>query len=199
MYNVSFPFISQHRTTLDHLNYYFFPKPFTDEEIAQIIAYGDSLPKQRALVGGAEKSVESDYRKSEIAWIDQTQEASWIYDKITPLVQEANYQMWNYDLWGYQDSIQYTTYYDQGGHYDWHSDVGPNMSNRKLSCVIQLSEPDEYEGGELQLLRGRMQENMPKGKGCVVVFPSYLLHRVSPVTKGKRISMVIWVGGGHYK
>jgi PKHD-type hydroxylase len=79
-------------------------------------------------------------------------------------------------------------------------DIGPNeLSVRKVSLTIQLSDSDDYEGGELQLLRGRMQENMPKGKGCVVVFPSYLLHRVSPVTKGKRISMVLWVGGGHYK
>lgn len=199
MYNVSFPFISQHRTTLDHLNYYFFPKPFTDEEIAQIIAYGDSLPKQRALVGGAEKSVESDYRKSEIAWIDQTQEASWIYDKITPLVQEANYQMWNYDLWGYQDSIQYTTYYDQGGHYDWHADVGPNMSNRKLSCVIQLSEPDEYEGGELQLNTGAGITTIPRQKGMTVMFSSFVLHRVTPVLSGTRKTLVVWMAGPQFR
>ena len=79
-------------------------------------------------------------------------------------------------------------------------DIGPNeLSVRKVSLTIQMSEDDEYTGGELQLLKGANPENLPRGKGCVVIFPSYLLHRVTPVETGTRKSMVLWVGGEHYR
>ena len=108
--------------------------------------------------------------------------------------------MWNFDVWGYHDDFQYTKYYggDQG-HYDWHMDLGPNMSNRKLSCVIQLSDPSDYEGGELEFNLGYTILSVPKGKGVITFFPSFLLHRVTPVTKGTRISLVTWLCGANLR
>jgi len=76
------------------------------------------------------------------------------------------------------------------------------MSKRKVSMVVQLSDPSEYEGGELQYFKGGNPENsesIMKMKGLTVVFPSYMMHRVTPITKGVRKSLVLWLGGEHYK
>ena len=122
------------------------------------------------------------------------------YNKISEYAMIANQQMWNYDIWGYHDSLQYTTYFDRGGHYDWHLDIGPgSISHRKISVVIQLSDPNDYIGGDLQIMTGSEYTTVPRGKGNVVVFPSFLLHRVVPLTSGNRKSLVLWVGGEHYK
>ena len=80
------------------------------------------------------------------------------------------------------------------GYYDWHVDMGPGKANRKLSLVCQLSDPSEYEGGELQIHTGQIH-TVEKKKGLVVIFPSYLLHCVTPVTSGKRQTLVLWIEG----
>ena len=107
--------------------------------------------------------------------------------------------MWNFDIWGYQDLLQYTKYYGDGGHYDWHADLGPGISNRKLSCVLQLSTPEEYEGGELQMNPGGDIMSVPKGLGVLCFFPSFLLHRVTPLTSGTRKSLVTWLCGANLR
>jgi PKHD-type hydroxylase len=74
------------------------------------------------------------------------------------------------------------------------------MSHRKISITIQMSESDEYAGGDLELWTGGKESiKAPRGKGVAVLFPSYILHRVSPVTDGIRKSLVLWVGGSHYR
>jgi PKHD-type hydroxylase len=112
---------------------------------------------------------------------------------------EAN-QLWGFDLHSIIDDIQFTEYEAGGGHYDWHIDIGPKtISHRKISIVIQLSDPEDYEGGDLELMPGNYSFAVPKKKGAVVLFPSFILHRVTPVTSGLRRSAVLWVGGSHYK
>jgi PKHD-type hydroxylase len=119
---------------------------------------------------------------------------------LAKLIIEANEALWQFDLTGILDNIQFTVYHDGGGHYDWHLDIGPReLSWRKISLTIQMSEDEDYEGGELEFMLGPRPIKAPRGKGVVVVFPSYLLHRVTPVSKGTRKSMVLWVGGGRYK
>jgi PKHD-type hydroxylase len=76
------------------------------------------------------------------------------------------------------------------------------MSKRKVSITVQLSDPSEYEGGDLQYFRGGNPDNADtvfKKKGYVFLFPSYMMHRVTPVTQGVRKSLVLWVGGEHYR
>ena len=119
---------------------------------------------------------------------------------------EANDVSWNFDLHSLPEQIQYTEYYGtDNGHYGWHADIGPDiLSSRKVSITVQLSEANEYEGGDLQLFRGgdykeESFDTAYRGAGSVFIFPSYLLHRVTPVTKGTRKSFVLWLGGGHYR
>jgi len=192
-------FFPPQRNQVNHFNYYYFDKEFNDETIDRVKKIGDSIPKQRGEVGGGSDGTVSEYRKSDIAWIPDNQDSAWLYSKIADLSMIANKEMWNFDIWGYHDSLQYTTYYGDGGHYDWHADLGPNMSNRKLSVVLQLSDPSEYEGGELQMNIGGSIISVPRQKGLICFFPSFLLHRVTPLTSGIRTSLVTWLCGANLR
>jgi PKHD-type hydroxylase len=97
--------------------------------------------------------------------------------------------------------MQYTIYEGNDlGHYDWHLDAGnTSIPPRKLSFILQLSDPDSYEGGDLQIMNSTEPTTVKKEKGFAVVFPSYTLHRVTPVTKGIRKTLVIWVTGPTFR
>ena len=156
-------------------------------------------------------------RKSDVVWLDDT----WIYKEIHPFIHEANEKAgWNFD-WNFSESCQFTKY-KLNQFYDWHCDSwekpynNPNNPNthgkiRKLSVTCQLTDGSEYEGGELQFdfrnydpyMRDEdkhvvtSKEILPKGS--IIVFPSFVWHRVQPVTKGTRYSLVIWNLGYPFK
>ena len=115
---------------------------------------------------------------------------------------EANNSLWHFDLISVDEKIQYTEYYDTAdGHYTWHQDIGGgSASKRKISITVQLSDPEEYEGGDLEMWQGgEAIVKSERGAGVVFIFPSYMMHRVTKVTKGTRRSFVLWVGGQHYR
>lgn len=192
-------FLDKQRNNVNHLNYYYFTNAFTPEELVKIIEIGEKFPKKAATTVGNDGDQVSDYRLSEISWINANDETSWIYTKLSDYAEIANKEMWNFDIWGYGDALQYTKYYGNGGHYDWHADLGPGISNRKLSCVLQLSTPEEYDGGELQMNPGGNIISVPKGLGTLCFFPSFLLHRVTPLTSGVRLSLVTWFCGANLR
>jgi PKHD-type hydroxylase len=192
-------FLSNQRNNVNHLNYYYYTNAFTPEEIMKIIELGEKYPKKSATVVGSDGDSVTDYRLSEIAWLEENDETYWIYSKLSEYAKTANQEMWNFDIWGLNDSLQYTKYYGNGGHYDWHADLGPGISNRKLSCVLQLSSPEEYDGGELQMNPGGGVISVPKGLGTLCFFPSFLLHRVTPLNSGTRLSLVTWFGGANFR
>ena len=182
-------FLQEQRNNVNHLNYYYFTKAFTPEEIIKIREIGDSYPKQKGTVVSDEHNEGvSDYRISDISWLDDNTQTSWIYQKNADYSKVENREMWNFDIWDYY-----------GGHYDWHADLGPGISNRKLSCVLQLSDPDEYEGGDLQINPGGTILNVPRELGLLCFFPSFLLHRVTPLTGGVRKSLVTWLCGANLR
>lgn len=184
---------------VDAQNYYFFQHGFSKPELNQIYKDVDMLPFQEAVtLGGSDKSV----RSSSVKWIPQDDNWMWLYRKMGELATIANNSLWKFNLYSMPEAIQYTEYYaTEGGHYDWHQDVGPGTASlRKVSITVQLSEADEYEGGDLEFSKGGNGViTAPRGAGCTVIFPSYMLHRVSKVTKGTRRSFVLWLGGEHYK
>tara|TARA_R110000751_G_scaffold241647_1_gene342097 strand:- start:3142 stop:3816 length:675 start_codon:yes stop_codon:yes gene_type:complete len=145
-------------------------------------------------------------RDSNIVWLED----KWIYDQITPFFHMANQNAgWNFDI-NYFESMQFTKY-KPGQFYDWHQDPMPvpydNPQNtdfhgkiRKISGILQLSDPKDYKGGDLEI-QPRMHEDPAhtikttkhfKPRGSIIIFPSHLWHRVKPVTKGTRYSLVIW-------
>lgn len=186
----------------DAQQWYWFEKGFSQEELDRIYKNLENVPFNRATTIGS--SSNDSVRRSNIKWIPYSEEWAWVYEKLIAMANEANEQLWDFDLTTAPEMIQYTEYdAAELGHYDWHQDIGPGgASARKVSLTVQLSGANEYEGGELQIWDGgdlSDAKTTPRGAGNVVIFPSYMPHRVSPVTKGIRRSFVLWVGGGHYK
>ena len=186
----------------DSTNWYFFEDGFSKEELNKIEKDTAKLPLHTASTFGGDNT---DTRSSRIKWVPQNTQWWWLYEKLANYAVEAN-NIWNFDLVTMPEQIQYTEYLaSNDGKYEWHQDIGPGMGSlRKVSITVQLSEPDDYEGGDLELyLGGSFEkpniEKSPRKAGCVFIFPSYLMHRVAPVTKGTRKSFVLWLGGGHYK
>lgn len=179
---------------------------FDDQELLNIENYCDTnLMIKKALV--ANKGEEDDYsemRHSKVGWIGNNQETSWFYDRMAYIARCLNGQFYKFDLWGFSEDFQYTVYDGtEESHYDWHYDmIGDDdvrLSPRKLSIVLQLSNPDNYEGGNLQIITGSNFIDIKKQRGLVTAFPSYMVHRVTPVTKGIRKTIVIWVAGPQFK
>jgi PKHD-type hydroxylase len=140
------------------------------------------------------KYVDHDWRFTHNAWIEKNETNLWLFDKMLALVMAANKQF-QYEV-DFFEALQLAKY-EEGMHYDWHADLGPGlMGNRKLSVTVQLSSPDDYEGGELHLdCQNKEDFIAPKEIGSVTVFPSFMKHKVTPVTKGTRYSLVVWASG----
>ena len=185
-------------TNINQTDYYWFQEGFADQELEWFENLKDLYSYEQASIVGS-TTPNSAVRDSKIKWINLDENSMWMYDKLMNFASEAN-SIWNFNLYSIVDSIQYTEYPEGCGHYDWHLDIGPgSINHRKISIVVQLSDPSEYEGGELEIWTGGQFKQIQKVKGCVVLFPSFLLHRVTPVTKGLRKSIVLWAGGDSYK
>ena len=144
-----------------------------------------------------------DIRRSKICWIDKNEYFWPVYQKILKYVAYANQTYYQFDITRLDENIQFTEYHESyTGHYGWHFDVGPNSRSciRKLSIVVQLSNPDDYEGGDLEFsMDNDSILKAPRSQGSIIIFPSYLRHRVTPVTKGTRRSLVTWISGPPFR
>ena len=196
MYNISNP-----QNTFIHEPH--FQNRFLDiKDIKKLRDNLISIPYQHAVITKLQES--NDYRKSKIKWIPHLKEWDWLFEKIIKYVQDINKKSYNFNLSTLYENIQYTEYSsDYKGHYGWHMDINGDypFNLRKISVSIQLSSPDEYEGGDLEIFNGTKLDTpfiVPKTRGTICIFPSFLLHRVTPIIKGTRRSLVVWVGGSHF-
>jgi PKHD-type hydroxylase len=175
---------------------------FTDEEMNRIIAYGEKLNAEKAgfqAGSGTSKSADK-IRITQHAWFRPAPDIQWLYMRMEQVARTLNERIYQFDLTGFSEPFQYTVYHGtEGGHYDWHVDQGRLQVQRKLSFSVQLSDPSEYEGGELQLHAANDISVAPKTRGAVVAFPAYTLHRVTPVTAGTRRSLVAWTAGPKFR
>lgn len=139
--------------------------------------------------------VRENYRNSLHHWIEPSTSNMELYDTLLAITLAANKRFkFEIDMF---EAVQLARY-EVGMHYNWHLDIGPgHMGNRKLSITVQLSDPDSYEGGDLVLENGSAAEDVVASRelGSVTVFPSFMKHKVTPVTKGVRHSLVAWVSG----
>ncbi len=204
-------------------HYWYFTSAIPSRICDDIINYGLSKSETMARTGGYnDKKLTKDEikdmkrkRNSDLVWLDD----NWIYRELHPYVHEANRNAgWNFE-WDRSESCQFTKY-KLNQYYDWHCDSwdkpyqkeSPDHGKiRKLSMTCQLTDGSEYEGGELEFdfrnydphLRDesqhlrRAKEILPKGS--IIVFPSFVWHRVKPVTKGTRYSLVMWNLGYPFK
>lgn len=181
---------------VDQTNYYWFENGFSSEEVDKILDLSKNYEfEQATTISGDPKSI----RNSTIKWMSPSEETSWIYDRLMGCIKEAN-NVWQFNLYSILDDIQYTEYRGGGGHYNWHVDIGPGaISHRKVSVIVQLSDSSEYTGGVLEVSTGTNSLKVSNKKGAVILFPSFLQHRVTPVASGLRKSLVLWAGGEHFK
>ena len=168
---------------------------FSHEECESIIEIG----KKIGLVSGeAGLNGVSDYRRSNIAFMFPSAYTEWIFHRLEHAIQNLN-TFFGFELDGMGEGIQFTEYNAPEGHYNWHCDVGEWMNIRKLSITVELSDPNDFDGGHLELNPTGKIAQIEKVRGRATAFPSYMLHRVSPVTSGTRYSLVVWVAGPPFK
>ena len=201
--------------------YWYFQRAVPIRICDEIVRYGKQLQDQMAVTGGygdpkklTQKQLKDLKKKrdSDIVWLNDR----WIYKEVQPYVHQANADAgWNFQ-WDFSESMQFTKY-NKGQFYHWHCDSwdkvydNPNTKKhgkqRKLSVTVSLSDPKDYKGGELELKSvntntGKMTTMLCKEilpRGSIVVFPSHIWHRVKPVTKGIRYSLVMWNLGWPFK
>ena len=204
-------------------HYIVFPQAFTKKFCEDVVKYGNMQREHTALIGGQttvdklNKKDRNNLRKtrdSNIAWLND----KWIYKEILPFIEEANKKAnWNFDI-DVTENLQFTKY-KLNQHYSWHCDSYPEPFNRpdipsehgkirKLSATISLSDPSSYSGGELEFNFNEFNRSKKQNirqcteilpQGAIVIFPSFVYHRVLPVTKGVRYSLVLWTLGNPYK
>ncbi len=175
---------------------------FTPAELDAIEAYGDGLAPEQAsvLAQTPEGEVFGNIRVTQTAWFPRNPDTGWVYDRMQAVARQLNDAAWRYDLRGFSENFQYTVYRGtEGGHYDWHVDHGPFAVQRKLSLSVQLSHKDSYEGCDLQFVAGNKTLTGPRERGTVIAFPSYVLHRVTPITAGTRKALVVWTTGPNFR
>lgn len=208
-------------------NYWFFKNALTDKNCSDIIQLGKSKQLEIAVTGAQTKIIKkknvNELTKKEIKDLKKVRNSEvlflndpWLYNLITPYVNQANSAAgWNYDL-TWNESFQFTSY-KKNQHYTWHQDswdepyksenINFNNKMRKLSVICSLTDPKEYKGGDLQFWISDPNVKKPKPfvckeikkRGSIIVFPSYVWHRVTPVTKGHRHSLVMWALGPSFK
>jgi PKHD-type hydroxylase len=163
-------------------------RAFSPQECARMVRLGES---GESVAATTEKV--TGYRSSNITWIQPGAETKWLYHRIGLLLLKAN-QRYRFELTGLAEPLQYADY-GEGGHFEWHTDLGvQGTSGRKLSLSVQISDPDTYDGGALEFINVKRLP-IPRDVGTAIVFPSYLTHRVAPVTRGRRRSLVAWAYG----
>jgi len=172
---------------------------FTDQELDEIVVQGNRVKKTSGTVNGSI----SDYRVCDIAWLksDETEsDFDWIYATLTDAIKKVNNEYFQFDL-THLTALQFTVYDGKNNsNYQKHMDLGRPFPNRKLSFSIQLSDDNEYTGGDLRFHYIKTQpEIAPRTRGKIIFFPTWTVHDVTPVTQGIRHSLVGWVNGPNFK
>ena len=175
------------------------PAALSAPDCARIIALAAGSPLSDA---GLVRARSHDIRRADLAWLDDIPDTGWVMDQMVGIVAGANRDGFGFDLDDFAESAQVARYgADRQGHFDWHADIGagPLAARRKLTVVVQLSDPAAYQGGLLELRPDSNVTQAAQAQGTATVFPSFVLHRVTPVTIGTRWSLTLWAHGPAFR
>jgi PKHD-type hydroxylase len=139
--------------------------------------------------------LDPDVRRVRQTVVPRSSETAWVYERLAGAVDRCNQEFFGFDLRDFDEELAIVDY-RAGDFYDWHLDFGREASSRKLSVSVALSPPEDYEGGALAFPTVQF-DRVPRGSA--VVFPSFLLHGVQPVKRGKRCALVAWVAGPRFR
>ena len=178
------------------VKFYQIPSGLPDEILDSLCKQCESFEEAMEVSTVKGNIVDESIRISKTHWIPTDH---WISGVMAHIVREANDHLFKFDLTGWSERIQYTVYDGKGSNHGWHEDCAASNYRenvvRKLSISLLLSDPEDYEGGELQLLSARKMTSYRAPKGTAVIFPSPTVHRVRPLKSGIRRSLVGWYGG----
>jgi PKHD-type hydroxylase len=185
----------------------YFKQYFSKEVCQKILDLGLKIPEKDATLGVEGKKSDDNWRRSKVRFIQSNDpEFQWLFDDIWKMGIQANREWFNFHITNlsYIQLAEYDSSYQ--GEYKKHHDVfwiNNDKYHRKLTCVIQLSDPSEYEGGDLELfdLSAGQYPNKEdlRQQGTAIFFPSFTPHQAHPVTKGTRHSIAIWFEGDKWK
>ena len=153
-----------------------------------------------AHVGSRESgAVVKEVRRSQVNWLAKSSDTAWVFERLAHAGAQLNARFFGFDLTGFGEPLQMTNYdSSEHGMYGWHQDFNAQIS-RKLTLVVQLSDPSQYEGGNLEVLTGGSPLRVRKQRGLLAAFPAWTLHQVTPVSQGNRQSLVAWISGPDFK
>jgi len=174
---------------------------FTPDQCRQIIDAGRRQQPRQAQVGMGKPGGGTDTKKrvTTISWIP-FEEMKPMYDQVNQFIQQANLNHFGFGDIQITEQAQFTEY-PEGGFYDWHMDCDVNMQHeppvRKISMTVLLSPENQFEGGDLEVMAPGKKAKLKQGHA--LIFASFLNHRVNPVTRGVRQSLVMWFGGTPFR
>lgn len=170
----------------------------SSDQIDWIRDYGDRLQKTSVKLYGEH---DDSMVKARGSHFEMNALTSWVYEAMEAEVRRINAATYRYDITGFSENFYYHTYDGSlGEHFNWHVDAGNRTpAPRKLSCVLHLSDPLEYEGGDFEIKGPHEDYVAPKGKGMLLAFNSAKIHRVTPVTRGIRRVLVMFATGPHFR
>jgi PKHD-type hydroxylase len=189
--------------------YVFWDNAFSEEEISQLQNLEKIFSFENSKIFDKSGLNENNnIRRSKVNFFPKNNETGWIFERFNNIIKSINDNFYGFELNGYE-KIQFTVYDSEDeGTYDWHMDtfLGKNANEtedtRKLTLILLLNESGiDFVGGDLLMNMG-MEKNalsVPLHKGRIVAFPSFLIHKVTPVLRGMRKSLVIWVEGPKFK
>lgn len=196
--NVQYNLIKNFQKDIFTLSSYTSDTPvFTTDECDQIIkiGYREKFTHQNLSNGLIDVTIFN----SRINYINPSPEVEYIYNRIRYIIIQQNQLLWNFNLHDYGEPLKFSEYNETyNGFVDWHVDLGQNNVSkfRKLTAVVQLSDEKSYEGGDLIIMYPNNTEyKMPRKKGSIIIFPSIVMHKVMPVTRGIRNSLVTFAYG----
>lgn len=193
------PFLLNSPVREQWVPYAFLDGALTSEQCDGLRAEFSKMQFAPAIVGQlGQATVDEKVRRSRTAWLEWSQDSDPLFRTLGDAALRMNHQWFGLHLSGFSEPLQITRYgAEDQGHYDAHLDWGPaEMQRRKLSLVLLLSDPGEFDGGALEFLYGTEWVRASEmKKGTLVAFPSFLLHRVTPLTRGERWSLVAWIAG----
>lgn len=185
-----------------HIQQFTWTQMFDEDECDQLVA----LAKSREAVAGGVLSDKPSWRDKlsrncKVTWLPADPETAWAFLRIRNRVTQINDRWLGFNLDGEMEPLQYLDY-GMGNFYNWHVDNGGDVvATRKLTCVIQLSDPSDYKGGRLELdsqthlPNGAYVNHAPKYRGTAIIFPSHIRHVARPVWWGNRKAVVAWFHG----
>lgn len=202
---------------LPYLDHVIVPRVFDADQCRRIIEVGVAAgTSPAALESGAEDGscehdpprLDDSIRSSSVSWIERSPSTEWVFSTLEDTARKVN-QRYGFELTGIEEDVQFTAYDRPGAFYTWHQDgLDVGVSRRKLSLVVQLSSPRDYEGATLEFFAltedGTDRERAAaaramSGRGTAIAFPAFEYHRVTPLRSGVRHSLVVWVAGPPFR